>query len=263
MRGFEMPPHPQMNLVQALLMRAAIALFWKQPYTGRLKRWGTRLHDEFMLPHYVWEDFREVLDVLKSGGYPLQPEWFEPFLAFRFPECGRAQIGNATIEVRSALEPWPVMGEEPAGGGVSRSVDATVERVQVIATGLDSGRYILACNGRRVPLSPTRKAGVEVAGVRFKAWAQSSSLHPKLPVQAPLVFDVIDVAQEKSLGGCTYHVAHPGGRSFETFPVNENEAEGRRIARFEARGHTPGKVKIPPHEENAEFPSTLDLRFLP
>ncbi len=263
LRGFEMPPHSQMNLVQTLLIRAAIALFWKTPYTGRLKRWGTQLHDRFMLPYYVWEDFREVLDFLKLGGYAIEPEWFAPFLAFRFPGCGRAQIGDAVIELRSALEPWPVMGEEPAGGGVSRSVDATVERVQVMATGLTPGRHVLACNGRRVPLASTRERGVDVAGVRFKAWAQPSSLHPKMPVQAPLVFDVIDIAHEKSLGGCTYHVAHPGGRSFETFPVNENEAEGRKLARFEARGHSPGKLKIPPLEENIEFPSTLDLRFRP
>jgi uncharacterized protein (DUF2126 family) len=155
------------------------------------------------------------------------------------------------------------MGEEPSGGGVSRSVDATVERVEVRTTGLIPDRHVLACNGRRVPLAPTRDAGVQVAGVRFKAWAQPSSLHPKMAVHAPLVFDVIDLVHEKSLGGCTYHVAHPGGRSFDTFPVNENEAEGRRLARFEAMGYTPGKLKIPTPERNSEFPVTLDLRFRP
>ena len=263
MRGFEMPPHPKMNLVQTLLLRACIASFWKNPFTGRFMRWGTRLHDQFLLPHYVREDFHDVLQYLKSNGYDLSLDWFDPFFAFRFPECGTAQVGDTTLTLRTALEPWPVMGEEPVGGGVSRSVDATVERVQLAVTGLTEGRHIVTCNGRRVPLSPTRESGLYVAGVRFKAWSQPSSLHPRLPVQAPLVFDVIDLAQEKSLGGCTYHVAHPGGRSFETFPVNENEAEGRRLARFEAMGHTAGKIPIPATEVNPDFPHTLDLRYRP
>ena len=263
MRGFEMPPHPKMNLVQTLLLRACIASFWKSPFTGRFMRWGTRLHDQFLLPHYVREDFHDVLQYLKSNGYDLSLDWFDPFFAFRFPECGTAQVGDTTLTLRTALEPWPVMGEEPVGGGVSRSVDATVERVQLAVTGLTEGRHIVTCNGRRVPLSPTRESGLFVAGVRFKAWSQPSSLHPRLPVQAPLVFDVIDLAQEKSLGGCTYHVAHPGGRSFETFPVNENEAEGRRLARFEAMGHTAGKIPIPATEVNPDFPHTLDLRYRP
>ncbi len=261
MRGFEMPPHPQMNLVQTLLLRACIALFWKTPYTGRFVRWGSQLHDQFMLPHYVREDFHKVLHYLKSGGYDLSPAWFEPFFSFRFPVCGTTQVGDAALTLHTALEPWPVMGEEPVGGGVSRSVDATVERVQISAKGLQPGRHIVTCNKRHVPLSPARENGLFVGGVRFKAWAQSSSLHPKMPVQAPLIFDVIDLAHEKSLGGCTYHVAHPGGRSFETFPVNENEAEGRKLARFEAMGHTPGKIAIPAPETNPDFPHTLDLRY--
>ena len=263
MRGFEMPPHPQMSLVQAVLLRACIALFWKKPYAGGLVRWGTLLHDKFMLPHYVREDFLDVLSFLRAGGYDLQPDWFEPFFAFRFPECGRVQVGDATVTLRSALEPWPVMGEEPAAGGVSRSVDATVERLEVKMQGLTPGRHLVACNGRRVPMQTTRENGVFVGGVRFKAWSQPSSLHPRLPVQAPLVFDLFDLLNERAIGGCTYHVAHPGGRSFETFPVNENEAEGRKLARFEARGHTPGAAPVPENETNPEFPHTLDLRFKP
>ena len=263
MRGFEMSPHPQMNLLQALLLRAFIAHFWRQPYAGRLVRWGTRLHDQFMLPHYIRENFHDVLTMLKAGGYHFSEDWFAPFFAFRFAECGRTQIGDATLTLHTALEPWPVMGEEPAGGGVSRSVDVTVERVQVTAVGLVEGRHVLACNQRRLPLTSTREAGTQVAGVRFKAWSQSSSLNPRLPVNAPLVFDVIDTAQERSIGGCVYHVAHPGGRNFETFPVNENEAEGRRLARFETIGYTPGKVAIPPVEVNPDYPHTLDLRRQP
>ncbi|WP_020591331.1 DUF2126 domain-containing protein [Kiloniella laminariae] len=261
MRGFEMPPHPQMSLLQNLLLRAAIALFWKQPYRNRLVRWGTRLHDKYMLPYYIHEDFNDVLATFKTGGFDFSPDWFVPFFAFRFPECGSSRIGDVQLSLTTALEPWPVMGEEPAGGGVSRSVDATVERLQVTATGIIEGRHIVTCNGRRVPLSPTGEAGKQVGGVRFKAWSQPSSLHPRLPIHAPLVFDIIDQLHQRSLGGCTYHVAHPGGRSYDSFPVNENEAEGRRLSRFEALGHTAGKIALPPEERNSEYPHTLDLRL--
>lgn len=263
MRGFEMPPHPQMNLIQALLLRCCIAWFWEKPYRAKFVRWGTQLHDTFMLPHYIGEDFRHVLDELRTNGFELKLEWFAPFFAFRFPVCGSVQVDGVTLTVRSALEPWPVMGEESAAGGVSRAIDATVERLEITAIGLKPARHIVACNGRMVPLSPTDVADTYVAGVRFKAWAQPSSLHPQLPAQTPLVFDLIDTRQGRSLGGCTYHVAHPGGRSFERYPVNENEAEGRRLARFESFGHTPGTIAIPPPEFNTAFPHTLDLRRQP
>ena len=261
MRGFEMPPHHQMHLLQVLLLRACIAQFWKQPYLGNLIRWGTRLHDQFMLPHFVWEDLKDALQFLKPGGFDFDPDWFKPFQAFRFPKCGSVQIGDINLSLHSALEPWPVMGEESSGGGVSRAVDATVERIQITAKGINEQRHIVTCNGRAIPLTQTKERGIQVAGIRFKAWTQSSSLHPNLPENGPLVFDLIDTHQQRSLGGCTYHVAHPGGRSYDTFPVNENEAEGRRLARFEALGHSPGKVSLPASESNPEFPYTLDLRF--
>lgn len=260
MRGFEMPPHPQMALLQSLLIRACLAMFWKSPYTGGLVRWGTQLHDKFMLPYFVRQDLNEVLETLSQAGYEFDPEWFTPFFAFRFPECGRAQIGDISFELRSALEPWPVMGEEPAGGGISRSVDATVERLELSVQGLVEGRYQVTCNGRAIPLAKTKEENRLVAGIRFKAWAQPASLHPQMKVHAPLTFDVIDLLNEKSVGGFTYHVAHPGGRSFETYPVNENEAEGRRMARFETLGHTAGKIARAPSEMNPHFPYTLDMR---
>ncbi len=263
MRGFEMPPHPQMSLVQSLLIRACIATFWKTPYKAPLIRWSTELHDTFMLSHFVRDDLNAVLKFLQTSGYRLDPAWFEPFFTFRFPECGTAQVGPTTLELRNALEPWPVMGEEPAGGGVSRSVDATVERVELIVRGFNPGRHVVTCNGRRVPLTATDEAGKFVAGVRFKAWSQPSSLHPRMKIHAPLVIDLVDTLNAKSLGGLTYHVAHPGGRSFETYPVNENEAEGRRLARFAAMGHSPGEVNPPPEEANLHYPCTLDLRYQP
>jgi uncharacterized protein (DUF2126 family) len=263
MRGFEMTPHPQMNLLQNLLLRTFIAYFWKKPYQEKLIRWGTNLSDKFMLPYYVEEDFQDVLQFLDNGGYKLDLEWFKPFFAFRFPECGHIQIGDKTLLLHTALEPWPAMGEEPAGGGVSRSIDTTLERLQITAKGLVEGRHIVTCNKRFVPLSRTSNKETQIAGIRFKAWAQDSSLHPKLPVNAPLVFDVIDTQLERSIGGFTYHVSHPGGRSYKKFPINENVAEGRVISRFDSTRHTSNKIYIPSEEINREFPHNLDLRRKP
>lgn len=260
MRGFEMTPHPKMNLVQALLVRACVAMFWKEPYHGGLTRWGTQLQDRFMLPHFLRDDFRGALRWLSDRGYPFEPAWFAPFFEFRFPEIGTVQVGNASLSLRLALEPWPVMGEESVAGTTSRAVDATADRVEVTACGLTRERHVVTCNGRRVPLAPTSQSGVHVAGVRFKAWSQPSSLHPQLSPNAPLVFDVIDVVAGRSLGGCVYHVAHPGGRTYERFPVNENEATGRRLSRFEVTRHTAGEVNVPSLEVNMDFPHTLDLR---
>ncbi len=260
MRAFEMNPHPQMNLLQALLIRACIAHFWQHPFKGKLIRFGTHLHDEYMLPYYIWRDLGEVLAVLQTSGYEFQREWFEPFFAFRFPEYGSVTLGAVTMTLRMGLEPWPVMGEEMSTSGVSRSVDSSVERVQVMVTGLDPARHIVTCNGYHVPLSTTDTSGVYVGGVRYKAWAPPSSLHPTIEAHTPLVFDLVDTVYERSLGGCKYHVAHPGGRSHDNIPVNDNEAEGRRLARFEAMNHTPGKIVVPPLVINPEFPHTLDLR---
>ena len=262
LRAFEMSPHYQMNLVQALLIRAAIAHFWQTPYKGKLVHWGTRLHDDFMLPYFVWQDLEDVIATFKQAGYPFRRAWFEPFMDFRFPIYGKAEVGPITLELRAALEPWPVMGEEAVGGSVSRAVDSSVERLQVKAEGMIPGRHAITCNGHMLPLKATDEKGVFVAGVRYKAWAPYSSLHPTIPVHTPLVFDVIDLGYERSIGGCTYHVAHPGGRNYEEIPVNENEAEGRRLSRFQAAGHTPGEVDVPEVIKNPYFPNTLDLRWV-
>ena len=259
MRGFEMTPHPQMNLLQALLVRACIAHFWKTPYRRPFVRWGTALHDTFMLPHYVHADLGEALEELKGGGFDFRLDWFDPFFEFRFPQYGSVRIGEVELELRMALEPWPVMGEEISAGSVSRSVDSSVERLEVTVRGLHNERQIVTCNGRRLPLRRIGD-GRDVAAVRYKAWAPPSALHPTMPVHTPLVFDIVDTVSARSLGGCMYHVMHPGGRNYDTFPVNQNEAEGRRLSRFEAMGHTPGALAIPPLEVNVEFPHTLDLR---
>ena len=261
LRAFEMPPHARMSLTQQLLLRALIARFWDEPYRPtRLVRWGTELHDRFMLPRFVEYDFRDVLSELQQAGFPLEFSWFAPHFEFRFPKYGDLAVGGIELELRQALEPWHVMGEEGTSGGTARYVDSSVERLQVLITGMAPERYVLTCNGIAVPLQPTGRRGEFVAGVRYRAWQPASSLHPLIGVHSPLTFDLVDTWMQRSIAGCQYHVAHPGGRNFQTLPVNAFEAESRRLARFFRMGHTPGQMRVSPPVVDAEHPFTLDLR---
>lgn len=260
LRAFEMPPHARMSLMQMLLIRAIVARCWQQPYRHKLVRWGTALHDRWMLPHYLWADLLDVLADLSQYGFQFEPEWFSAFLEFRFPVYGRVNYQSVQLELRQAIEPWHVLGEEARGGGTARYVDSSVERLQIKASGLAAERYVLSCNGRRVPLQATGRSGEFVAGVRYRAWQPPSALHPLIPVHSPLVFDLYDTWNQRSVGGCTYHVAHPAGRNFQSFPVNANEAEARRLARFWPYGHTQGQYPLPVEETSFEYPCTLDLR---
>ena len=259
-RALEMPPHAQMSAAQMLLMRSAVAGFWERPYERRLIRWGTRVHDDFMLPHYVEQDFRDALEELAALGYKLDPDWFAPHMAFRFPHLGEIAVRGMGLELRNALEPWHVLGEEQTALGTARYVDSSVERVQARVTGWVEERYALTCNGHAVPLDPTDREGEYVGGVRFKAWDPPSALHPTIKPHVPLVLDIYDRWSGRSLGGLTYHVSHPGGRSYDTFPVNANEAEARRRSRFFPFGHTPGAMAEPVVLRSREHPRTLDLR---
>ncbi|MFT4195049.1 DUF2126 domain-containing protein [Ottowia sp.] len=264
MRAFEMPPHARMSIAQQLLMRALVARFWRTPYRAPAARWGTQLHDRFMLPAYIHADFKDVIDDMRQAGFALEAEWFAPHFEFRFPIVGDLDLLGMRLTLRNALEPWHVMGEESSGGGTARYVDSSLERLQVHVAGFNPSRYAITCNGHALPLQPLGAEGEFVAGVRFKAWNPWSSLHPTIKPHGPLVFDVLDTWAGRSVGGCQVHVAHPGGRNYGTFPVNAYEAESRRLARFFRIGHTAGAMDVPPATlhlpGSREFPCTLDLR---
>ncbi len=264
LRAFEMPPHARMSLVQQLLLRALVARFWDQPYLAPVARWGTELHDRFLLPHCVQEDFDDVITELQEAGFAFDTAWFAPHFEFRFPLVGQIQSKGVQVTLRQALEPWHVMGEEGSAGGTARYVDSSLERLEVKVNGLNSSRYAVTVNGNPLPLQPTGVVGEFVASVRYKAWNPPSSLHPSIGVHAPLTFDVVDTWMQRSMGGCQYFVSHPGGLAYDTLPVNAYEAESRRLARFARMGHTPGPMPMPPPNAHlvpsAEFPFTLDLR---
>ncbi len=263
MRAYEMPPHARMSLVQGLLVRALVARFWKTPYAGRLMRWGTQLHDRWMLPYFIEQDIRDVARDLRQSGYAFRDEWLAPFLEFRFPRLGEVSYEGIRIELRQAIEPWNVLGDQVASGGTARVVDSSIERLQVRVQGMTNNRHVVACNGRPVPLHPTGVQAESVAGVRFKAFDPTSSRHPTIAVHAPLVFDLVDTWSGRSLGGCTYHVTHPGTPHYERFPVNAQEAEARLVARFWSHGHTPGAMTVRQESPSRDFPYTLDLRREP
>jgi uncharacterized protein (DUF2126 family) len=268
LRSFEMPPHARMSVVQQLLLRAFIAHYWSHPRVTPLTRWGTQLHDKFLLPHFVWHDLLEVVAELNAAGYAFDAAWFAPHFEFRFPTIGVLPIAGMELTLRTALEPWHVMGEEGAPGGTSRSVDSSLERIEVHVRNFNPSRYVITVNGHALPMQPTGVAAEFVAGVRYIAWKPYSALHPSIGVHVPLVFDVIDTWAHRAVGGCQYHVSHPGGLSYESFPVNANEAESRRLNRFVPMGHTPGEqaaiaatLQTPAVPVGSpEFPYTLDLR---
>ena len=267
LRGFEMPPHARMSLAQQLFIRSIVAAFWKQPYGKPLTHWESSLHDKFMLPHFVWQDLCDAIGEIDLQGTKIDPEWYVPHFEFRFPKIGEVNYQGIAMQLRSAIEPWYVMGEEPGGGGTSRFVDSSVERIEVLLDQFDTTRYAVLCNGVNVPLHSTSVTGQFVAGIRFRAWQPPRCLHPTIGIHTPLRIELVDVRNRRSIGGCTYHVAHPGGRGTDRFPINANEAESRRAARFEDFGMSSGTIDVPaavsPHVHPSgyrPYPVTLDLR---
>lgn len=267
LRGFEMPPHFQMAMVQSLLVRALVAWFWETPLRAPLIRHGANLHGRYLLPHFLIHDIAEVAADLRGVGTDFDTSWLDPFTEFRFPRIGTAVFEGVEIELRGAIEPWNTLGEESGGGGTARYVDSSIERIQVRLVGADRARYGVTCNGHPIPLLATDNPDVQVGGVRFRAWQPPSALHPTITIDAPLRFELIDLAAGMSRGGCTYHVAHPGGRSYDGPPVNAVEAESRRGRRFEATGFTPGKIDLARLREkqarqatDVGAPGILDLR---
>lgn len=259
-RAFEMPPHAQMSLTQQLLLRALVARFWNQPYESKLIDWNTTIHDRWLLPHFLRQDFNDIVEDTAAAGIPMEADWFVPHFEFRFPFIGEMQHRGIHLELRNAIEPWYVLGEEPASGATARYVDSSVERLQVKVSGWFDDRFVITCNGRKVPLHATGTEGEAVAGVRYRAWQPPSCLHPTIPIDAPLVFELLDTRLGHSVGGCQYYVSHPGGLNPSSFPVNAYEAESRRGGRFVTMGHRGGQLDIPVEESNARFPLTLDLR---
>jgi uncharacterized protein (DUF2126 family) len=257
-----MPPHARMSLAQQLLIRALVAWFWEHPYHRPLVRWGTTLHDRFMLPHFIWSDFESVIAELSSAGVALDASWFRPHFEFRFPQWGTVERAGVTLELRQALEPWLVLGEQ-GGAGAVRVVDSSLDRGQVLVTMERPDRYVVTCNGYPLPLTPTARTGQAVAGIRFRAWPSVEGFHPKIRPHVPLTFDIVDTWTGRSVGGCRYHAVHPGGRNFEALPVNALEAEARRLARFERIGHSPGSPALKTGGVHPDFPLTLDLRRTP
>jgi uncharacterized protein (DUF2126 family) len=259
LRSYEMPPDARMSLAQQLLLRALVAKFWDHPYVASPVRWGTDIHDRWMLPHFLWRDLEDVVNDLRADGFEMELSWFAPHCEFRFPRIGDFSQRDVHVELRAALEPWHVLGEEGANGAV-RYVDSSIERLQVKVSGMVGDRHVMAVNGRKLPLRPTGVNGEYVCAVRYRAWQPPNCLHPTIPVHSPLTFDLVDTWNQRSLGGCRYHVVHPGGRSYDTFPVNAYEAESRRLSRFESIGHTWGMLNLPDPIISPEFPFTLDLR---
>lgn len=264
LRAFEMPPHARMSVVQQLLLRALVARFWDEPYLAPVTRWGTQLHDRFMLPTFVRMDFADIMTEMRQAGFAFDDAWFAPHFEFRFPLVGSLQCMGMELTLRNALEPWHVMGEESTSSGTARYVDSSIERIEAVVSGLNPSRHTITVNGQPLPLQATGVAGQFVAGVRYKAWSPPSSLHPSIGVHAPLTFDIVDTWMKRSLGGCQYHVTHPGGRNYDTFPVNSYEAESRRLSRFFRMGHSHGIMDVPPATcdipGSRDFPLTLDLR---
>ena len=248
LRSFQTAPDHRMAAAQCLLLRALIAFLAERPADPRLRDFGPELHDRYMLPGELWEDLAEVIRDLDRARLPVQADWFAPFLDRRFPTLGEVAMGDVRMAIRTAHEPWPVLAEEAVAGVVTRFIDAANQRVQVELTGLTPTHHILVCNGRRVPLQPTRTRGRFLAGVRYKAWNPPSSLHPTLWPVYSLVFDLLDARTGEVLGGCTWFPARPSLVGFSAAPAPVASGEPEREPHYR-----PQAAVLPPWSPGGRF----------
>lgn len=260
MRAFEMPPNPRMAAAQMLFARTLIAALAEGPYHGKMVRWGQTLHDRFLLPYWMWRDFCDVLEFLHLRGYELEETHFRPFLDLRCPIVGRIEIEGVELQVRNAIEPWHVLGEEATAFGTSRYVDSSMERIEIMVDGFIDERHAVLVNGHSLPLRTTGEAHRHVGGVRFRAWAPPHSLHPHIGIHHPITIDLLDRWSRRSLGGCVYHVWHPEGQAFDSPPLTRFEAAARRSQRFTTGSHTAYPIDPVYTEAHSDAPYTLDLR---
>ncbi|MGZ3422858.1 MAG: transglutaminase family protein [Polyangiales bacterium] len=263
LRAFEMPPHPRMAIAQMVLVRALLTAFAARPYEAPLVRFGTSLHDRYLLPYWMWRDFEDVLAFLEGRELGLPADAYRPFLELRCPVVGTLRAGDVRLEVRNAIEPWNVLGEETTASGTSRYVDSSMERIEVRAEGLVAERHAVLVNGYVMPMRATPRRDEHVGGIRFRAWAPPHALHAHLGIHHPVRLDVVDLWAERSIGACAYHVWHPEGRSYDKGPLTSFEASARRAQRFTIEGPLPSPVRARRLSIHDESPYSIDLRRFP
>ena len=216
-RALEMPPDARMCLAQQLLIRALIAKFWREPLDGKFVRWGTALHDRFMLPHFVWDDFIDVLADLGQSGFDFDPEWFEAQLEFRFPVFGdvaawRRHAGSAPGA--GAVACARRGGRDRRHRALCRFLGraAAAQGRPASSPAATSSPATAAAADDRPPAAPARRS----PACASRPGSRPRVCIPTIPVHAPLVFDIVDTWNRPFARRLRLSCRHPGGRTYET-----------------------------------------------